>query len=330
MDKLKAGIIGCGAYGDNHARIIRHLGHFELRAFADVNLEAAESFLAEFGGAYCDADYMRVLSDPEIDVVYICTTHDAHHPIAMEAIRRGKHVFLEKPMCMTVEQCEDIVGALENSPLKLAVGHKMRYAPHTQKAKQAIPKPISIVAQMMCERWADDMWPQDPVKGGGNVFSQGCHIFDLAAYLAGAEPERVYAEGGAFTHPGWDQLDSVAATVRYKNGVIASISVGDAGQNGFTSKTMVQIYGGNDCVNLSNRLLRYDRYRGQDAERSELPDDLLDPVNDPEGLYRQEREFYDCIAHDRQPLVGAKEGMNAVRMVRAAFRSAREGTAQYL
>jgi len=329
MGKLKVGIIGCGAYGDNHARVIRHLGLTELYAFADVNADAAQNFLDEFGGAYCDPDYRRLLNDPEIDVVYICTTHDTHHPMSMEAIHAGKHVFLEKPMCMTVEQCADIVKALEKSPVKFAVGHKMRFAPHTRKAKLAIPKPITIAAQMMCDRWTDDMWPQDPLKGGGNVLSQGCHIFDLVTYLAGAEPERLYAEGGMFTHPGWTQIDNITATVRFKNGVMASVTVGDAGGNGFTSKTMAQIYGGNDCVNLSNRLLCYDRYKEQEYEHSEVPDDLLNPEQDPEGLYLQEREFYDCIMNDRQPLVGAKEGMNAVKMVHAAFRAAREGKVQF-
>ena len=330
MQKMTAGIIGCGIFGEYHTRILTHFGLIVPHAYVDFKLDAAARLLTMYGGAYCDSSYMRILEDPEIDIVFICTTHDMHHPIALAAIEHGKHVFMEKPMCMKVEQCDEILKALHVNPVKFAVGHKMRFAPNVQKAKKAIPHPITIIAQMMCGRWPDDMWAQDPIKGGGNVLSQGCHIFDLVTYLAGDEPERIYAEGGAITHPGLKQLDNIVATIRFKNGVMASVTIGDAGLNGFTSKTMVQIYGGDSCVNISERLLRYDRFTGLDVEHSEIPDDFMDPLHDPEGLYLQAKVFYNYIVNNSLPVVGAKEGANAVKMVHAAFRSAREGTAQMM
>ena len=323
--KLKAGIIGCGSFGRLHSNIIRKLGLFTLHAYADIKEEAASSCAAEYGAAYYTTDYRKITSDPDIDVVVVNTTHDAHFPIAMDAIASNKHVFMEKPLAMSNQQCEAIKSALVGKPIKFAVGHKMRFAPMVRRAKSEMPKPITIIAQMMCNRWGDDIWAQDPVMGGGNVLSQGCHIFDLVTYLAGDMPDTVYAEGGTFTHTNTELIDNIVATVRFKNGVIASVTIGDAGLNNFTSKTMVQLYGGNDCINLSERLYSFARFKGKLEEKQDLPQDMYDVDSDPEGFYLQMKEFHDCIVSGKQPLVGAPEGANAVRMAFAAFESVRSG-----
>lgn len=329
MKKLKAAIIGCGEYGWLHSKVIHNLGLFELLAFVNRSEEKAKKLCEEFGGAYYCTDYRKVLGDPEIDVVYVCTTHDVHFPIAMEAIKQGKHIFMEKPLAMTIEECGAIEKAAENAPGKFFVGHKMRFGHNVRRAKQEMPKPISIVAQMMCDRWSEEFWAQNPIKGGGNVFSQGCHIFDLVTHLTGSEPESIYAEGGTMTHEG-SLIDNIVATVRYKNGVIASISIGDPGINEFTSKTMVQMYGGNDCINLSNRLRDYARYKNGTAETDLWPaghEEASDEL-DPEGIYEENKAFYNCIINDCEPPIGAKQGANAVRMVCAAFKAIREGKVQ--
>ena len=323
--KLKAGIIGSGSFGLLHSTVIRELGIFALHAYADIKEEAASSRASEYGAAYYTTDYRKIIRDPDVDVVIVSTTHDSHFPIAMDAIANNKHVFMEKPLAMSNQQCGAIMSALEGKPIKFAVGHKMRFAPMVRRAKAEMPKPITIIAQMMCNRLGDDLWIQDPVKGGGNVLSQGCHIFDIVTYLAGDMPDTLYAEGGTLTHPNSELIDNIVATIRYKNGVIASITIGDAGLNNFTSKTMVQLYGGNDCINLSERLYNYARYKGKLEEKQALPQDMLNIDNDPEGFYLQMKEFHDCIVNDRQPLVGAFEGANAVRMVFAAFESVRSG-----
>ena len=332
MSKLKAGIIGCGEYGWLHAKVIHNLGLFDLCAFINRREEKAKTLCAEFGiaGAYTGSDYKAAVADPQIGVIYVCTTHDAHYPIAMDALRQGKHIFMEKPLAMTLGQCSEIEAVAKKAEGKFFIGHKMRFMPMVVKARREMPKPVSIIAQMMCDRWPDDFWAQDPVKGGGNVLSQGCHIFDLVTHLAGAKPETLYAEGGAFTHPGSSQIDNIVATVRYKNGVIASITIGDAGNNDFTSKTMIQMYGGDDCINLSNRLRDYARYRGQSVETEIWPAEHGDAWDelDPEGICAENRAFYDCIINGKEPPVSAKQGADAVRMVFAAFKSIKEKAVQ--
>jgi len=322
------GIIGCGAFGKLHSELIKTLKLFEIHAYADVNISEAEKCRSTFNAKYCSRDYRDIINDPEIDAVFVCTPHDSHYPIAIDAIAAGKHVFMEKPMAMTVKQCEEIENAIKGRNTRFMVGHKMRFSPNVQRVKREIKKPLIIIAQMMCDRWADDMWAQDPVKGGGNVLSQGCHIFDLVTYLAGDWPETIYAQGGSFTHPGSGIIDNIAATVKFRNGVVANVTIGDAGYNGFTSKTMVQIYTGEECINLSKRLYKYSRYKSRNVEEYEFEEDYTNLEEDPEGFYAEIKEFHDCIVNDRNPSIGAKEGGNAVKMVYAAFKSVRTGEVQ--
>jgi len=329
MSKIKAAIIGCGEYGWLHAKVIHNLELFDLYAFVNRNIEKAKKLHAEFGSddAYFCSDYMQVINDPDIEVVYVCTTHDVHFPIAMAAIEAGKHIFMEKPLAMTVEHCEMIEDAVRNSNIKFFVGHKMRFSKNVQRAVNEMPKPITIIAQMMCSRWSEDFWAQCPIKGGGNVLSQGCHIFDLVTYLSGSEPESLYAEGGTYTHEGGSLIDNIVATMRFKNGAIASITLGDSGLNEYTSKTMIQLYGGDDCINLSNRLTDYARFRpNRKDEISIWPREFMNAwdKSDPEGIYAENRAFFDCIVNDTEPPVGAKQGADSVRMVTAAFKAIRD------
>ncbi|NSW90996.1 MAG: Gfo/Idh/MocA family oxidoreductase [Firmicutes bacterium] len=329
MYKPKVAIIGCGNFGRLHSNTIKKLDNFEILAYADINRDAAEYCCKQYSAKYYCEDYRRVLDDKDIDAVFVCTTHDSHYTIGIDAIAAGKHVFMEKPLALTPAHCDSIKKAIEGTGLKFMVGHKMRFQPNIKKVKAEVKRPMIIVAQMMDNRWPDNIWPQDPVKGGGNVLSQGCHIFDLITYIAGDWPDTVYAEGGTLNHSNTTIIDNIVATVRFKNRVIASVAIGDAGCNKFTSKTMLQVFTGNGCINLSNALHKYSRYEGQDVvEEFELTGDYTDMTADPQGFYAEVKEFYQCIVDGKEPLVGVVEGSNAVKMVHAAFESIRTGCVQ--
>ena len=94
---------------------------------------------------------------------------------------------------------------------------------------------------MMDARWPDDFWANDPLKGGGNVLSQGCHTMDLVCHLNGAKPIRIFAEGGNYTHHGKDIIDNMVATIRFDNGAVATVAQGDSGQTPFVSKFSFQV-----------------------------------------------------------------------------------------
>ena len=250
---LRFGLIGCGNLGAVHARCVSQVGGARFTAFADAVPAAAERLSAEHGGGYATDDIPRLLGDPDLDAVYICTHHDSHAPLAIAAARAGKHILIEKPLSLSVEECEAVAAAVEEAGVWLMPAFKMRYYPLLQKAREFIPEPQVIVGQMMDDRWRDDAWAQDPVRGGANVYSQGCHTTDVIRWMARSEPELLWAAGGAMTHPGHPRIDQCVASIRFASGTVASWIQGDAALGHMTSKFFLELFGGGRSVQLHDR-----------------------------------------------------------------------------
>ena len=108
-----------------------------------------------------------------------------------------------------------------------------------------------IVGQLVDPRWGDESWANDPIEGGGNVLSQGCHLFDAMYWLAGAEPVTIHAEGGNLTHPKIPEItDSVVATIRFANGCVASAINGDFGTPALAGKAFYELFGETNTATL--------------------------------------------------------------------------------
>ena len=251
MSELRAGLIGCGAIGGVHSEAVAGLEGIRMAAFCDVVEEKARTLCARYGGDYATDDAGRILSDDALDTVYICTHHDTHADYCIRAAEAGKNVLVEKPLALTVEDCRRIGDAVEREGIRLFTAFKMRYYPMIQKARELIPEPLMVVMQMMDNRWGDS-WANDPVLGGGNVYSQGCDSCDLLRYVAGSDPEEVYAAGGNYYQPN-GRLDNLTATFRFENGAAGCWIQGDANRPELTSKLFMEIFAENRSVLLTDR-----------------------------------------------------------------------------
>ena len=251
---IRAAIIGCGSYGAEHARFLSGDSGATLRAVVDVDPARAEEFRGKFGAAYAAPDAARLWADPEIDAVWICTQHDAHVPLAVAAAAAGKHVFVEKPLALTLAGCDEAVAAVERAGVIGMTGFKFRFFPAVQAARAFLPRPMLTVAHVIDDCWPEAFWANDPVKGGGNVLSEGCHIVDLVLHLHPTPPVRVYAEGGNRQHPSRDIVDSAALTLAFADGAVATVAIGDVGQPPHASKFAVQQSDGQRSYSLHQRL----------------------------------------------------------------------------
>lgn len=324
--EVRLGLVGCGGNGSGHARRSREVDGARMVAFADAREGAARALAAEFPGAYATTDPARIFEDSRVDAVIVSTHHDSHAELAIAAARAGKHLLVEKPLALTVEECRRIEEAVDRSGVRAMVGFKMRYMPLVQEVHRLLPRPILLVGQIMDNRWADDWWAQDPRSGGGNVLSQGVHNFDLLCYLAGAPPTRIYADGGTLTHRGTDVIDSVFGVIRFENGCVASILNADAGTPAFTSKFFCEVFDGERTATLHQRCHR-GRIGGAVERALDAAADF--PGEDPEGFVQELAEFVACAREDRAPTIGASlaDGTQATRLALAAFESVRTGEA---
>ena len=323
MSDIKLALIGCGALGRTHAECISNIPEASFVAYVDIVEDAAKSAMEKFGGEYATADVDRVLSDKSIDAVYICTLHDSHASLAIAAAKAGKHILIEKPLALTMDDCEEIASEVKSAGVHLMPAFKMRYYPLIRKAHEFIPEPQVIVAQMMDGRWPDTLWAQDPVKGGANVHSQGCHTTDIMRYLANSEPKRIWAAGGPLTHPGHPCIDQCVASIQFANGHVASWVQGDAGLGQFTSKFFFELFGnGGRSVQLYDRLKKATFIDGSETWTEERDEE--------EGFQLENRQFIDDLVQGREPELTAHDGIQATRIVLAADKAIRSGQVQEL
>jgi myo-inositol 2-dehydrogenase / D-chiro-inositol 1-dehydrogenase len=321
-EPLRVAIIGCGSMGDIHAGCLSRIEGVTLRAFCDSDLERAQALATKHHAAYVTADPERVLRDDTVDAIYICTHHDSHSHLAIRAAEEKKPVMLEKPLALTLRECYEVGNAVEKHGITLMTGFKMRYYPSVARARQFIPSPLVTIAQMMDARWPDDFWANDPIKGGGNVLSQGCHTMDLVCHLSGSKPDRIYAEGGNFTHRGNSIIDNIAATIRFENGAVASVAQGDSGQTPFVSKFSFQITDGRKSAHLRNRLKTVTLFDGEETNE----------VTDPEeyGFQEENNDFIRSVRGNVPPPISHVDGLRATLLVLKAFESIKTGLPQTL
>jgi predicted dehydrogenase len=315
--RMFIGVIGCGSMAVEHTACLHALDPRIGFAFCDLDMPRAEEFRARYAGSYATSEPQQVFGDPGVDAVYILTHHDSHAALAVAAARAGKDVFIEKPLAMTAAECRAIGAAVEKAGVLLMPGFKLRFYPTVRIARERVPEPYSLIAQVSDQRWDDAFWANDPVTGGGNVFSQGCHAMDLVAHLAGSEPVRIHAEGGNYHHPGLVIVDGIAATVSFANGAVASVSIADHGSSAVVSKFSFQLMDGSACAHLHNRMKSLTLNAGGSVTVH----------NDEEetGVLEENRAFLSSLHSRHEPEVTWRDGLRAVAMIEACFESLRLG-----
>jgi len=325
---LQVGCIGCGLRAEIYVEQVAGrralLPMLQMHAYADVKQENAERFLATYGGSYATTDATRVLSDPAIHAVFISTWHDTHTDYAIEAARNGKHILIEKPLALTIDECWRIEEAVQRAGVTLCVGLKMRFMPMVRRVKQLIPHPILLMGQMVNDRVPDDSWSLQPGIGGGTVLGAGCHTADLLCYLAGADPIEVYAAGNNNIHQLPETIDNLVGTIKFANGVVAALVHGDPGRNPYTSTFFCQVFGLNQGACL------YDRYRRAQlwgCSQATLGVADLNEIErtDVEGDYALLQHFAECATTGKPSSIGAREGRLATTLMVKMTESARSG-----
>lgn len=339
-DELRVALIGLGGRGRGHARDLTCLPGVRLAALCDVSEEATARAREDLGttvaGAYATTDPERVLSDRDVDAVVISTQHDTHRPLAVAAARAGKHLLVEKPLALTAPDARAIVEAVEASGVQLVMGFQARYRHFVRLMKERLPRPKVVVGEIIDPKWPDSFWAVDPVKGGGNVLSQGVHTFDLVSYLAAGEPVSIHAVGGIVNHDPaiTPTVDTCLATIVYDNGALGALTIGDFGPLPWKGdKSFYQAFDGARSGTMYDRCVLFAtagdlRAPKQVEELQEEDGSGLDYT----GTLGLVGEFVECARENRAPRIGAtaREGERATLLALAAFESIRTGRPQHL
>ena len=329
MAAIKVALIGCGGAGSIHASRARELG-LDVALLCDVNEDSARRLQEELGSGEVIADSAQVMRDDSIDLVVIATLHDSHHPLALAAAQAGKHMLIEKPMCLTRAQAIEVAEAVEVAGVKLAVNCKFRIAPTTQKVRELIPHPRISHGQLAMKNAAGhrhQIWRSD--VGGGLLLAAAIHSIDLISYLMDSPPDRVYAEGDVFGEDKGTEgyPDGLVGTILWKNGGLSTVIGADQGLNPSVSKWFHEVWDGERSAVFSDRTNRVD-FGGCEI-------DYVDMKEFPEEEQRHVALFsamlvnlVEAIQTDGDTLCNARDGVRTVSICNALDEAVRTGRPQ--
>jgi predicted dehydrogenase/threonine dehydrogenase-like Zn-dependent dehydrogenase len=225
------GVIGAGNYaGRVLIEAFRGAGA-DLQTLVSANGVSATHYGRKLSFKNAASDASAVFDDPLIDTVCIASRHDTHARFAQSALKAGKHVFVEKPLCLTLEELADIETAWSaareagKAPLVM-VGFNRRFAPMVRKAKEilaASSDPVAMTMTVNAGAIPKEHWTQDAEQGGGRIVGEACHFIDLARHWAGA-PVTSWSVAAAKTPGGPPLSDNVVITLSFANGSVAGIN----------------------------------------------------------------------------------------------------------
>ena len=198
-----------------HLPALKKLDGARLHAVHSNSGARGKSYGLRFGATYATSDYNQILGDADIDAVIIATRHKEHAGQAIEALNAGKHVFIEKPMAVTIDECRAINHSVQKSGKRLMVGFNRRFAPDYVEMKKRLSNRRSpvVISVRMNSPGIQNGWAAD-AEQGGVVVGEGCHFVDLMYWLLDSEPVSVSAHG-------FDK-HNVAATFKFADGSIGN------------------------------------------------------------------------------------------------------------
>ena len=235
MANLRVGIIGLGGIARAHCDAIATLDNVEVVAVADLFEEKRRHYMDKYGIAKGYTTHTELLADDEIDAVAVVLGHQLHCRLTMDACNAGKHVLVEKPMALSLEQCDEMIEAAANNNVKLMVGQTQHFYGTSLKAKEILDSgelgPLMTVICYMSKNWNFASRPpqyRSRFHGGGMWLSNGVHVVDRLTWLMASQAVSVSASIGTRAHYQASD-DTATALIRYKNGLAGvAVSVGFA------------------------------------------------------------------------------------------------------
>ncbi|MEE9303757.1 MAG: Gfo/Idh/MocA family oxidoreductase, partial [Thiotrichaceae bacterium] len=178
-----------------------------------------------YGFEFCTSNLADILGNVDINTAFIATRHDSHAEYVLKALKAGKHVFVEKPLCLNVEELRKIENAYyaghEEKHFQLMIGFNRRFAPHAVSLKQQLNEgPVAMIYRVNAGAIPKDNWFQDPKIGGGRVIGEVCHFIDFLTFICGALPVRVYASALPDPH---HLNDTVTINLDFANGSVGTV-----------------------------------------------------------------------------------------------------------
>jgi myo-inositol 2-dehydrogenase / D-chiro-inositol 1-dehydrogenase len=322
--KLHFGIIGAGRIGRVHAETLAfRLPQSRIMAIADVNHEAAQSLAAHCGIPKVAASSTKIIADPAIEAVLICSSTDTHADLIVEAAKAGKHIFCEKPIAHSLGQIDRAIAAVKAAGVQLQVGFNRRFDANFARVRHAVangeignPSLMHIISRDPAPP------PLSYIRASGGIFmDMTIHDFDMARFLIGDEVQEIYTTGGVTVDPEIGKagdLDTALIVLRFRNGVIGTIDNCRKAVYGYDQR--VEIFGSEGKIETENCYPNQAVLSSGKSVYKDLPLNFF-MERYTESFATELQSFTQAVLENRATAVTGMDGRIPVVMAIAARRS---------
>ena len=326
--KLRIGVIGAGRIGKLHSNnLATRVPNAELAAISDVYEPAAKELAEKLGVPNYYNDYHKILEDPTIDAVFICSSTDTHSPISIEAAKAGKHIFCEKPIDHDLDKIKAVLEEVKKAGVKYQVGFNRRFDRNFKPVHEVVQSGgIGDVQIVKVTSRDPEAPPLSYVKVSGGIFvDMTIHDFDMVRYLSGSEVEEVSAVGACLVNPEIGQagdVDTCIITLKFANGALGVIDNSRQAVYGYDQR--IEVFGSKGCITADNETPNNTTLYTADGVQKEKPLwFFLERYND--AFIAEENSFVDACLNGTDTVVGAFDGLQPVLIAIAAKESCEKG-----
>ena len=337
MANLRIGILGAGWFGrEAHVKNLLKLDGVDVVAASSRSREsrtAVEELVGDDLQTF--ADWHDVLAVDGLDAVIVALTNDVHHDAAVKAFESGLHVLAEKPLGLTIAECDDVIAASKAAGKVLQVGHEMRHQALYQEMKSMIVGgQIGDPRVMWCREYRGPMrpgWRSSEAVTGGMLLEKNCHHFDLFNWMMDADPVRVFAMGGRDVLTDRELLDNAQVLVEYTDGRRAVLEICLFAPSGGDCE--IGVVGSLGRIDTKNQAIRMDFVGFEDGKS--WSKEVSDPDDEAgfqdasgrvdRGIKAELEHFVECCRTGASPLNDGPSARMNVSVCLAAQESIRTG-----
>jgi len=267
--KINVAIIGAGGFSKSiHMPNIKKLSDiYNIYAIMSRTGANAKAIAEQYGAKYVTTDYDEILNDSDVDMVLICTRHNIHADMAIQAMKKGKAIFVEKPMALNREEMQEVLNTVEETKAPYMVGFNRRFSKYSVETKKYIKDRINpmIINYVMnagyipLEHWVHTK------EGGGRIIGESCHVFDLFNYFTDSKVVSISVDSINPRGKNISQRDNVVATIKYEDGSLCTLTYTSLGNNSYP-KELCQIYCDGKIITIDD----YKKINGYGVKLSNL------------------------------------------------------------
>ncbi len=328
--KLRIGVIGAGRIGKLHANnLVNRVPNAEVAAVSDVYEPAAKELAENLGIPVYYSDYHKILEDPTIDAVFVCSSTNTHSTISIEAAKAGKAIFCEKPIDHDLDKIREVLDEVKKAGVKFQIGFNRRFDRNFAHVRKVVEEGgIGDVQIVKVTSRDPEAPPIEYVKVSGGIYmDMTIHDFDMVRYLSGSEVDEVCAVGTCLVDPAIAEagdVDTTIITLKFANGAIGVIDNSRQAVYGYDQR--IEVFGSKGCITAENETPNNTTLYTADTVTKQKPLwFFLERYND--AFIEEETQFVKACLNDEDTPVGAYDGLAPVLIAMAAKESCEKGGA---